>query len=254
MKLDVQKLKFPEAVKIIFKRELYSYFTTPLAYIFICVFLVLAGAMTFYVGDFFERGLADLSPFFMFHPWLYLFFIPALSMRLWAEERKTGSIELLLTLPISTRDAVAGKFLAAWAFTGLALLLTLPFWITVSILGNPDHGIIIASYVGSLLLAGAYLAMSLAISSLTKSQVIAFVVSAFVCFMFSFTGTGLALQFIEGWLPVVVVRLLQNLSVITHYNELLRGVIDLSTILYFATLILGFLGLNIFYVEAKKHT
>src|ERR1700751_5565894 len=141
----------------IFRRELASYFATPLAYVFIVIFLVMAGVLTFFLGNFFERGQADLQSFFTFHPWLYLVLIPALSMRLWAEERKSGTIELFLTLPVSMTEAVLGKFLAAWVFSGIALALTFPFWITVNVLGNPDNGVILASYIGSWLMAGAFL-------------------------------------------------------------------------------------------------
>src|ERR671934_899533 len=159
----------------IFRRELSGYFTTPLAYVFIVIFLVLAGVLTFFVGGFFERNQADLQSFFTFHPWLYLVLIPALSMRLWAEERKSGTIELFLPLPIRLSEAVIGKFLAAWCFAGIALALTFPFWITVNVLGDPDNGVILASYLGSWLMAGAFLAVSAAISGLTKSQVLAFI-------------------------------------------------------------------------------
>jgi ABC-2 type transport system permease protein len=160
-------------INIIFKRELNGYFSTPIAYVFIVIFLLLSGVFTFHLGGFFGRGQADLQAFFTFHPWLYLFLIPALSMRLWAEERKSGSIELLLTLPISITDAVLGKFLAAWAFTGIALALTFPMWITVNYLGSPDNMVIVAGYIGSLLMAGGFLAMGSSISALTKNQVIA---------------------------------------------------------------------------------
>src|SRR5487761_1164892 len=162
-------------VLTIFRREFASYFATPLAYVFIVIFLVLAGVLTFFLGDFFERGQADLRPFFMFHPWLYLVLIPALSMRLWAEERKSGTIELFLTLPIRIGEAVLGKFLAAWCFAGIALFLTFPFWITVNFLGHPDNGVILASYAASWLMAGAILAIGAAISASTKNQVVAFV-------------------------------------------------------------------------------
>src|SRR6478752_859229 len=168
----------------IFTRELASYFTTPLAYVFIVIFLVLAGVLTFFVGDFFERGQADLQAFFTYHPWLYLVLVPALSMRLWAEERKTGTIELFLTLPIRLGEAVLGKFLAAWCFAGIALVLTFPFWITVNYLGTPDNGVILASYVGSFLMAGAFLAVGACLSALTKNQVIAFVITAAASFLF----------------------------------------------------------------------
>jgi ABC-2 type transport system permease protein len=172
-------------VLTIFRREFASYFTTPLAYVFIIIFLVMAGMLTFFVGDFFGRGQADLQPFFAFHPWLYLVLIPALSMRLWAEERRSGTIELFLTLPIRMTEAVVGKFLAAWCFTGIALALTFPFWLTVNFLGNPDNGVILASYIGSWLMAGALLAVGAFISAATKNQVIAFVVTAAVAFVFT---------------------------------------------------------------------
>src|ERR1700744_6380235 len=156
-------------VGIIMRRELAGYFATPLAYIFLLIFLVLANLFTFYLGQFFESGQADLIPFFSFHPWLYLFLIPALSMRLWAEERKSGTIEWLLTLPVTTGEVVIAKFLAAWAFTAVALALTFPFWITVNYLGDPDNGVIFACYLGSLLMAGGFLAIGGAISALTRS-------------------------------------------------------------------------------------
>ena len=149
---------------IIFRRELSAYFATPVAYVFIVMFLILAGAFTFYLGNFYERGQADLEPFFTFHPWLYLFLVPAVSMRLWAEERKSGSIELLMTLPVTVFEAVLGKFLAAWCFCALALALTFPIWITVNVLGDPDNGTILAAYVGSLLMAGAFLAVGACVS------------------------------------------------------------------------------------------
>src|SRR5579863_2344555 len=185
-------------VWIIFRRELKSYFATPLAYVFIVIFLVMAGILTFFLGNFFERGQADLQPFFAFHPWLYLVLIPALSMRLWAEERKSGTIELFLTLPISVGEAVLGKFLAAWAFSGIALALTFPFWITVNVLGSPDNGVILASYLGSFLMAGAFLAIGAAISAACKNQVIAFVLSGTLCFVFIAAGSSIVLGPIES--------------------------------------------------------
>ena len=175
-------------VKAILKRELYGYFNTPVAYVFIIIFLFLTGIFSFYLGAFFERGQADLEPFFRFHPWLYLFLIPAIAMRLWSEERKTGTIELLMTLPISIADAVLGKFLAAWCFTAIALFLTFPMWITVNYLGEPDNTVILASYIGSLLMAGGFLAIGSCISALSKSQVIAFVISVVICFLFILSG------------------------------------------------------------------
>ena len=169
----------------ILKRDLRAYFATPVAYVFIVIFLVLAGVSTFYMGGFYERGQADLEPFFQFHPWLYMFLIPAISMRLWSEERKAGTLELLLTLPVPLGAAVVGKFLAAWAFTAVALLGTLPLWMTVNYLGEPDNTVILAGYLGSLLMAGGFLAIGACISALTKNQVIAFVVSFVICFAFN---------------------------------------------------------------------
>ena len=175
-------------VVIIFRRELASYFATPLALVFIVIFLVLAGALAFQLGGFYERSQADLAPFFNFHPWLYLFLIPALSMRLWAEERKSGSIELLMTLPVTPWQAVLGKFLAAWCVAAIALALTFPIWITVNYLGDPDNGAILAAYVGSLLMAGGFLAIGSCLSAATRNQVIAFILTAVVCFAFLLAG------------------------------------------------------------------
>ena len=168
------------SVRTIFAREFMAYFTTPLAYVFIVIFLALTGSLTFFRGGFFERGQADLAPFFLFHPWLYLFLVPAIAMRLWAEERRTGTIELLMTLPTTTFAAVLGKFLAAWAFAAIALLLTFPMWLTVNWLGEPDNGVILASYLGSWVMAGAFIAIGACVSAMTKNQVIAFVVAAAV--------------------------------------------------------------------------
>jgi ABC-2 type transport system permease protein len=239
-------------VYTIFRRELTSYFLTPLAYIFIVIFLAMAGTFTFFVGNFFGRGQADLQPFFQFHPWLYLFLIPAITMRLWAEERKTGSIELLLTLPISMTDAVLGKFLAAWCFTGIALALTFPMWITVNILGYPDNGAIVAGYAGSFLMAGSFLAVGAAISPLTKNQVIAFVVTSVVCFVFTVGGTGVVLNFFTGWAPTLVVDTVAQMSFMTHFNAISRGVIDARDMVYFASVIGFFLFANVIFVDLKK--
>lgn len=236
----------------VFCRELGAYFATPLAYIFIVIFLALSGALTFFVGGFFDRGQADLQPFFTFHPWLYLFLIPAISMRLWAEERKTGTIELFLTLPISMASAVLGKYLAAWVFTGIALALTFPLWITVNILGSPDHGIILAGYVGSWLMAGAYLAIGSAISALTKNQVIAFVVTCAICFLFTVAGSPIVLNVLTGWAPILVLETVSSFSFISHFQAISRGVIDLRDIIYFGSLITFSLFANAVVVEMKK--
>jgi ABC-2 type transport system permease protein len=239
-------------VCFIFKRELGSYFATPVAYVFLVIFLVLASVFTFYLGNFFERGQADLQSFFSFHPWLYLFLIPAISMRLWSEERRQGTIELFLTLPISIGEAVTAKFLAAWAFVAIALALTFPIWITVNVMGDPDNGIILAGYVGSLLMSAGYLAIGACISALTKSQVVAFVVSAAACFVFTVSGTSLVLAFFSGWAPTSVVSAVSGLSFLTHFNAITRGVIDLRDIVYFASLVAAFLFVNAAIVEMKK--
>ncbi|MGB1188823.1 MAG: ABC transporter permease subunit, partial [Pseudomonadales bacterium] len=202
------------------------------------VFLVLSSAFTFYLGQFYERGQADLQPFFNFHPWLYLFLVPAVSMRLWSEERKSGSIELLLTLPITLWEAILGKFLAAWAFAGLALIGTFPIWMTVAFLGEPDHGAIMGSYVGSWLMAGAFLAIGCCMSALTKSQIIAFILSGTACLMFVLAGFPLVLNFFEGWVPVMILDLIAGLSVITHFTSISKGVVALTDLIYFVSMIL----------------
>lgn len=237
---------------LIMRRELGGYFATPVAYVFLVIFLALAGAFTFYLGNFFERGQADLQSFFSFHPWLYLFLIPAISMRLWSEERKTGTIELFLTLPISMAEAVLGKFLAAWAFTGIALALTFPLWITVNTLGNPDNGVILAGYVGSLLMAGGFLAIGAAISAITKNQVIAFVITAAICFVFTVSGSSLVLSFFSGWAPAVLLETIASFSFLTHFTSISRGVIDLRDIVYFGSLIAAFLFANAVIVDMRK--
>ncbi len=237
---------------IVFRRELASYFATPLAFVFIVIFLVLAGAFAFYLGNFFERGQADLTPFFTFHPWLYLFLIPALSMRLWAEERKSGSLELLMTLPITLWQAVLGKFAAAWAFAGLALLLTFPIWVTVNYLGDPDNGAILAAYVGSLLMAGGFLAIGACLSAATRNQVIAFIVTVVVCFAFLLSGLPLVLGVFQGWAPQVLVDAIASFSFLTHFNAIAKGVIDLKDLVFFAALIAAWLCANAIVLDMKK--
>ena len=228
----------------LFRRELQSYFATPVAYVFIVIFLVLMGVFTFYLGDFYERGQADLGPFFIFHPWLYLLLVPAIAMRLWAEERKTGSIELLMTLPITPWQAVLGKYLAAWAFTGVALLLTFPIWITVNYLGDPDNGTIVAAYIGSFLMAGGFLAIGACLSATTRNQVIAFVITVVVCFVFLASGFPMVLDFFTSWAPQILVDGIASLSFLTHFESISKGVIDLRDLIYFGLLILAFLYAN----------
>ena len=240
------------SIGIIFRRELASYFATPLAYIFIVIFLVLAAAFTFYLGGFFERGQADLAPFFNFHPWLYLFLIPALSMRLWAEERKSGSIELLMTQPITLWQAVVGKFLAAWAFAGIALVLTFPIWITVNWLGSPDNGAIFTGYVGSLLMAGGFLAIGSCLSALTRNQVVAFITTVVACFAFLLAGFPLVLDAFRDWAAPAVVEAVASLSFLTHFESLSKGVIDLRDLLFFAMTIALFLISTTIVLDVRK--
>lgn len=239
-------------IRAVLRRELQSYFATPLAYVFIVIFLMLTGAFTFYLGGFYERGQADLRPFFDFHPWLYLFLVPAISMRLWAEERKSGTIELLMTLPITPWQAVTGKFLAAWAFAGIALLLTFPIWLTVNYLGDPDNGAILAAYVGSLLMAGGFLAIGSCVSAFTRNQVIAFVISIVLCFGFLLSGFPLVLDLFSGWAPQVVVDGIASLSFLTHFAAISRGVIELRDLLYFALVIGTFLYANTIVLRWKQ--
>jgi ABC-2 type transport system permease protein len=239
-------------VGIIMRRELRSYFATPLAYVFILIFLVLANAFAFKFGNLYERGQADLQPFFWFHPWLYLFLIPALSMRLWAEERKSGSIELLMTLPVTLWQAVLGKYFAAWIFTGIALALTFPIWITVNYLGSPDNGVIFATYLGSLLLAGGFLAVGSCMSALTRNQVIAFILAVVVCFIFLLAGYPVVLDWFSGWLPQTVVDAIASLSFQRHFDSISKGVIDIRDLLYFAMLIGLFLLATAITLDVRK--
>jgi len=236
----------------VFRREFAAYFATPLAYVFIVIFLFAMGAFTFYVGHFYDNGVAGLGVFFGYHPWLYLFLIPAISMRLWAEERRSGTIELLLTLPLPLWATVLGKFLAAWAFAGLALALTFPIWITVNYLGRPDNGVIFASYLGSFLMAGAYLSIGASISAATRNQVIAFVISLVVCFLFTISGAPLVLDFFRGWAPLLLIDAVSSFSFLTHFTAITAGVIDFRDVLFFATLIALFLTINVVVVDLKK--
>jgi ABC-2 type transport system permease protein len=236
----------------VFKREFMAYFATPLAYVFIVIFLFAMGAFTFYIGRFYQNGIANLGVFFGYHPWLYLFLVPAIGMRLWAEERRSGTIELLLTLPLPVWASVLGKFLAAWAFTAVALALTFPVWITVNYLGNPDNGVIVASYIGSLLMAGGYLAIAASISAATDNQVIAFVVSVVVCFLFTIAGAPLVVDFFGAFLPVSLVTTISSFSFLTHFDAISSGIIDFRDLVFFASLIALFLAINTFLIDMKK--
>ncbi len=234
------------------KRELAGYFATPVAYVFILIFLLLAAAFTFYLGGFYERGQADLAPCFNFHPWLVLLLIPAFSMRLWAEERKSGAIELLLTMPVTLWQAVLGKFFAAWAFTALALALTFPIWITVNWLGSPDNGVIVAAYIGSLLMAGGFLAIGSCMSALTRNQVVAFILAVVVCFAFLLAGFPLVLGAFRAWAPQPLVDAIASLSFLTHFESIAKGVLDLRDLVYFALTMAFFLIATAIVLDVRK--
>jgi ABC-2 type transport system permease protein len=233
------------------RRELAGYFATPVAYVFIVIFLVLSGALTFTLGGFFTRGQADLQPFFGFVPWLFLFLVPALTMRLWAEERRLGTIELLLTLPIPQWAAVLGKFLAAWAFCAIALALTFPLWITVNVLGEPDNGVILAGYLGCLLVAGAYLAVGAALSALTRNQVIAFVLAVAACFLFAAAGSPVVTEFLSRRLPVLA-EVARQVSVTERFGGFSRGVVALRDLVFFGSFIGFWLFANAVAVDHRK--
>ena len=235
------------------RRELTGYLSTPIAYVFVVVFLTFSGALTFFLGNFFTRGQASLDGFFQFHPWLYLFLVPAIAMRLWAEERKSGSIELLLTLPVTTVSTVLGKFAAAWIVAGTGLALTGTFWLTVNYLGSPDNGVIAVGYAGSFVMAGGYLAISAFVSSLTKNQVIAFIVAAALCFLFTASGLGVVLEFFAGWAPAPVLDTVANLSFLEHFRDVSRGIVDVRDIVFFGSTIVFFLFANVVAVELRKN-
>ncbi|MBP0462858.1 ABC transporter permease [Roseomonas sp. PWR1] len=233
------------------RRELAAYFATPVAYVFIVIFLMMSGALTFTIGGFFQRGQADLGPFFTFVPWLFLFLVPALTMRLWAEERRLGTIELLLTLPLPQWQAVVGKFLAAWAFCAIALVLTFPLVLTVNYLGDPDNGVILAGYAGCLLVAGAYLAIGAAMSAMTKNQVIAFVLAVAVCFLFAAAGSPVVTEFLSKRIPMLA-EIARGLSLTERLNGITRGVIALRDIVFFATFMGFFLFVNAVVLDHRK--
>lgn len=237
---------------VILKRELASYFATPVAYIFIIIFLMLAGIFTFYIGQFFERGQADLTSFFNFIPWLYLVLVPAVAMRLWSEERRSGTIEMLMTLPVSTFQLVLGKFLAAWLFIGLALALTFPIWLTVNYLGEPDNGVILAGYLGAWLMAGGFLAIGSCLSAATKNQIIAFILTLVVCFVLVVSGFPIVQDVFSSWAPLWLVDGVANISFLTHFNAISRGVIDLRDVIYFVVLIGAWLLATAIVVDMKK--
>ncbi len=240
------------AVKTVFAREFSGYFATPVAYVFLVIYLVMQGLFTFYFGQFYTREHAGLEGFFTYHPWLYLFLMPAIAMRLWAEERRSGTFELLLTLPLPVWAVVFAKYLAAVAFAALALALTAPIWITVNWLGNPDNGIIITGYIGSLLMAAAYLAVSAALSATTKNQVVAFILSVAICFLFLVSGLPVVLDVFNSWAPDGIVLMVANLSFLTHFHNLQKGVVSIADIVYFLAVIGLWLWVNWSVLESKR--
>ncbi len=224
-------------IKTIAKREIAGYFSSPVAFVFIVIFLLLSGFFTFMVAGFFDRGEANLMPFFTWHPWLYLFLVPAVGMRMWSEERRLGTIELLLTMPITTWQAIVGKFLASWAVIALALAFTFPVVVTVNYLGHPDNGVILAGYIGSLLMAGAYLAISAMTSAMTRNQVVSFIVAVVLSLFLILAGwppvTDLLVQWAKPWFVDGVAAF----SVMTHFESIQKGVLDSRDILYFLSVI-----------------
>ena len=237
---------------IILDRELKGYFRTPLASIFLLVFLALSSGMTFFLGRFFERDQADLTAFFSWHPWLFLVLMPAIGMRLWAEERRSGTIELLITLPVTNTQLVVGKFLASWIFTLIALFLTMPIWITVNYLGEPDNHVILISYIGSWLMAGAFLALTSCLSALTKNQVIAFIISSISGFLLIMAGFNLVLSAVRSWSPNWITETISSMSFLSHFSRIQMGVFDLSTLVFFISMIILCLWINVQLVQVKK--
>jgi ABC-2 type transport system permease protein len=225
-------------IRTIAKRELAGYFASPVAYVFIVIFLLLCGFFTFMLGGFFERREASLVSFFLWHPWLYLFLVPAVGMRLWSEERRLGTMELLLTMPVTGFQAIVGKFLASWLFLGLALILTFPLVMTVNYLGNPDNGVIFAGYVGSFLLAGAYLAVTCVTSAITRNQVISFILSVVICLFLILAGWPPVTNLLTNW-PNWMVETIAGFSVIPHFDGFQRGVLDTRDFIFFGS-IMGF--------------
>ncbi|WP_299269209.1 ABC transporter permease subunit [uncultured Psychrosphaera sp.] len=239
-------------ISILTKREFMSFFATPIGYVFIAIFLIMSGIMTFNLGSLYERGQADLLPFFNFHPWLYLFLVPAFAMRSWSEERRSGSIELLMTLPITAFQAMVAKFISAWLVLGLALVLTFPLWITINYLGQPDNGVILAAYIGSWLMAGAFLAIGICMSALSKSQVIAFILSISISFLFVLSGTEAVINSFKGVLPTAFIDVIASLSFIQHFDSIAKGVIALNDVGYFLLVILSWLFAGLVIIEDKK--
>ncbi len=241
-----------KSLRAIYRREVLSYLTTPTAYVFVAVFLFAIGLFTFQVGGLFESGQADLSPFFAFHPWIFMVFLPAIAMRLWSEEARSGAIELLMTLPAPTWALVLAKFLAAWTIAAAALALTFPLWITINILGQPDNAAIATAYLGSFLMAGAYIAIGSAMSALTAQQVIAFVLAVLVSFVVTALGLPIVADFFSGVVGGDVAEAIARFSILHHFDAAQRGVVELRSIIYFGSLIALCLGWTALAVDARR--
>ena len=235
----------------VFKRELKSYFATPVAYVFLVIFLFFSGYLPFRQG-FFDYRQADLRLFFMNMPLLFMFMVPCTAVRLWSEERKSGSIELLLTLPITVPQAVLGKFFAAWVFLFIALLLTFSMPLTVIYLGNPDIGLILIGYIGSILLAGGFLSVGCFFSAITKNQVISFILSVAILAIFVYAGMPTTLTYLSRFMPAGMVSAVENMSFLTHFESLERGVLEFKDIGYFVLLIIGWLFACMIVLEERK--
>ncbi|MDL2269039.1 ABC transporter permease [Desulfosarcina sp. OttesenSCG-928-A07] len=234
------KGNFVRILWAIMKRELAGYFGSPVAYVFLVIFLLLSGFFTFYLSRFFEAGQADLQGFFQWHPWLFMFLVPAVAMRLWAEERRLGTLELLFTFPVTPTEAILGKFLAAWCFIGIALFLTFPLVLTTLYLGSPDLGVTFCAYVGSFLMAGVFLSVGSMTSALTRSQVVSFILAVVICLFLILAGFPPIIQMFSGWAPLWLVDGVASISVITHFAAISRGVLDLRDILYYLS-VMGFM-------------
>ncbi|OQX28359.1 MAG: ABC transporter permease [Desulfobacteraceae bacterium IS3] len=239
-------------IRAIFRREIAGYFGSPVAYVFIVIFLMLIGFFTFYISHFFEVGQADLRNFFEWHSWIFMFLVPAVAMRLWAEERRMGTLELILTFPLTVTDVILGKFLAAWVFIGIALFLTFPMAITVAYLGNPDAGPIICAYIGSFLSAGAFLSVGIMTSSFTRSQVISFIVSVVICLFFILAGYPPVTEMLSGWAPMWLVNLVSSLGFLSHSVSIERGVLDFRDLLYYFSLIFFMLFANGIIIQNRR--
>ncbi len=238
--------------KGIIKRELAGYFGSPVAYVFLVIFLVLCGFFTFYVSHFYEQEQADLRAFFEWHPWIFLFLVPAIGMRLWADERRTGTIELILTLPVTLPEVIVGKFIAAWLFIGLGLFLTFPLVLTVSYLGDPDLGAVFCAYVGSFLLAGAYLSVGSMTSSMTRNQVISFILSVIICLFLVLAGWPPVIEILSGWSPQWLINVISGFSFMPHFQSMERGVLDLRDIIYYISVIFFMLFSNGVVLQNRK--